>query len=90
LDFAKEVVKTVKQETGLTSKVQRLIHARLIPDSPAKKIRIVALYYHCRILSGQPKAGGDFKSLKWVPATDVTKYFTTSTADEIMNFLGTL
>jgi len=90
LDFEKEIIKTVKTETSLTVKVLSLVHARLIPDSPAKKVRIVALYYYCKILSGKSKSGGDLKLLKWVPATDVTKYFTTSVADEIMNFLGTL
>lgn len=90
LDFEKEMLKTVRQETGLTAKILRLVHARLIPDSPAKKVRIVAVYYHCKILPGKPKSGGDFKQIKWVPADDVTKYFTTSTSDEVMNFLGTL
>jgi hypothetical protein len=90
LNFEAELAKTIKNETGLKTKDHRLIHARLIPDSPAKKVRIVALYYQCKILSGKPVSGGDFKIVKWVPATDVTKYFTTSVADELMNFLGTL
>ncbi len=90
LNFEKEVIKTVKTEVGLDVKVTQLIHARLIPDSPAKKIRIVALYYHCKVLGGKPKPGGDFKEVKWVPATEVNRHFTTSVSDEVMNFLGTL
>jgi len=90
LDFESELKKSVKIEVGLTAKVFRLIHARLIPDSPGKKVRIVALYYHCKTIPAKPKPGGDFKQLKWVPAADVTRFFTTSVADEIMNFLGTL
>jgi len=90
LDFERELIRSIKTETGLTAKIRQLVHARLIPDSPSKKVRIVALYYHCRVSSGIPRPGGDFKQLKWVPAADVTKYFTTSTADEIMNFLGTV
>lgn len=90
LDFESEIAKTVKRETGFDVKVNELVHARLIPDSPQKKIRIIALYYHCKIISGKPKPGGDFKEIKWVLSTDITKHFTTSVADEIMNFLGTL
>ena len=90
LDFEKTLTKTIKDETGLNAKPIRLVHARLIPDSPDKKIRIVALYYHCKLLGGQPKPGGDFKEIKWVPATQVHRHFTTSVADEITTFLGTL
>ena len=90
LDFEKNLTTTVKDETGLKSKPIRLIHARLIPDSPDKKIRIIALYYHCKLLGGNQKAGGDFKQLKWVPATQVHRHFTTSVADEVTTFLGTL
>ena len=43
LDFEKTLTKTIKDETGLNAKPIRLVHARLIPDSPDKKIRIVAL-----------------------------------------------
>lgn len=90
LDFESTLVKTVKEETGLNIKPVRLVHARLIPDSPEKKIRIVALYYHCKLLGGVQKPGRDFKQLKWVPATQVHRHFTTSVADEITTFLGTL
>jgi ADP-ribose pyrophosphatase YjhB (NUDIX family) len=90
LDFESEIAKTVKQETGLNVKILQLAHARLIPDSPEKKIRIIALYYHCRIVSGKARAGGDFKEIKWIPASEVTRHFTTSVSDEIMNFLGKL
>jgi len=90
LNFEKEIVSTVLRETHLNCKPLNLVHARLIPDSPAKKIRIIALYYHCKISSIKALPGGDFKTLKWVPAVDVTEYFTTSVSDEIMNFLGTL
>ena len=90
LDFDKQIVATVKQETGLSVKPLGIVHARLIPDSPAKKIRVVALYFHCKLLAGHLKSGGDFAQTKWVPALEVNKYFTTSVCDEIMNFLGTL
>ena len=90
LNFEKELIVSIKRETGFDAKILHLIHARLIPDSSQKRIRIVALYYHCKILSGKQKPGGDFKELKWVTATEVNRHFTTSVADDVMNFLGTL
>lgn len=90
LNFEKELLATIKRETGFTAKILQLVHARLIPDSPNKKIRIIALYYHCKIVGGKQKPGGDFKELKWVPAIEVSRHFTTSVADEVINFLGTL
>ena len=90
LNFQKELLATIKRETGFDAKILQLVHARLFPDSPQKKIRIVALYYHCKIESGKQKPGGDFKELKWVPASQVHRHFTTSVSDEITIFLGTL
>lgn len=90
LDFEQELKEEVSQETGLGVEVRQLVHARLIPDSPEKKVRIVALYFHCELVKGSPRPGGDLKELLWVPARSVCRHFTTSTADEVMRFLGTL
>jgi|SRR3989344_1946038 len=90
LNFDANIIKSAKLETGLIVKPLHLIHARLIPDSLHKSVRIVALYYHCRILSGKQRPSHNFKELKWVPATEVNRHFTTSVSDEIMHFLGEL
>lgn len=90
LDFEGELVKKIKEETGLVVYVNQLIHARQIPDSPEKKVKIIALYYYCTPVSGKETAGGDLKKLAWVEPTKVFHYFTTSTADEVVSFLGTL
>jgi 8-oxo-dGTP pyrophosphatase MutT (NUDIX family) len=90
LDLEAELKREVKEETGLNVYVNQLIHARLIPDSPEKKVKIVALYYHCTPVSGKEKPAGDLKKLAWVPAMKVFHYFTTSTADEVVSFLGLL
>lgn len=90
LNFESEVIKTIQAETGYLTRLVSVIHARLIPDTFDRRVRIIAIYHHCKVISGRPKAGGDFKEVKWIPATDVTKYFTTSVCDEIMNFLGRL
>jgi len=90
LDFEKEVIATIKSETGFDVYINQLVHARLIPDSPGKKVKIIALYYHCTPVSGKEEPGRDLKKLKWVPAMKIFHYFTTSTADEVVSFLGTL
>jgi 8-oxo-dGTP pyrophosphatase MutT (NUDIX family) len=90
LDFEKELIKRLKEETGLDVYITQLVHARLIPDSPEKKVKIIALYYHCQPVSGKEKVGGSLEKLEWVPAMKVFHYFTTSTADEVVSFLGTL
>jgi len=88
IDFIKEIKREIKEETNLSIKVCEIVHARLIPDSPEKSVRIVALYFHLKPKSYLLKPGGDLKKLKWVRSTSVCRYFTTSTADEVMNFLG--
>jgi len=90
LNFEEELTAKIKEETWLSVYVNQLIHARLIPDSPEKKVKIIAIYYHCTPVSGKENAGGDLKKLSWVEPTKVFHYFTTSTADEVVSFLGTI
>ena len=90
LNFEEELTAKIKEETWLSVYVNQLIHARLIPDSPEKKVKIIAIYYHCTPVSGKENAEGDLKKLSWVEPTKVFHYFTTSTADEVVSFLGTI
>ena len=90
LNFEEELTAKIKEETWLSVYVNQLIHARLIPDSPEKKVKIIAIYYHCTPVSGKENAGGDLKKLSWVEPTKVFHYFTTSTADEVVSFLGAI
>lgn len=90
LDFEAELTKTIKEETGLNVFINQLVHARLIPDSPEKKVKIIAIYYHCTPVSGKEQAGGDLKKLEWVSAMKIFRFFTTSTTDEVVSFMGTL
>jgi 8-oxo-dGTP pyrophosphatase MutT (NUDIX family)/predicted DNA-binding protein len=91
LDFSKDVQNEVKQETGLEVKVNSLVASRLHPDSGFKSLQINALYFYCSPISDKKlRPGGDLKSLKWVKPTDVFKYFTTSTCDEVTKFLTTI
>jgi hypothetical protein len=90
LNFESELVRNIVHETGLQTAMLQMVHARVIPDSPKKSLRIIGLYYHCKIISGKLNPGGDFKELKWIDASDASKYFTTSISDAITNFLGRL
>ncbi|MFH1546933.1 MAG: NUDIX domain-containing protein, partial [bacterium] len=86
LDFEKEIKREIKEETNLDVDVKDIIHARLIPDSPEKKTKILALYFHCITDSNDNKPGKEVSELKWVKPTEVSKYFTTSVCKEVMRF----
>jgi ADP-ribose pyrophosphatase YjhB (NUDIX family) len=91
LDFAEETQREIKEETGLEVTVKNLVAARIHPDSGFKPVQIVALYFHCEPANQKrPKPGGDLVKLKWVRPTEVFKYFTTSTCDEVTKFLVTI
>lgn len=91
LNFEKGVKKQVKKEAGIDVTVKNLVAARITPDSGFKSVQIVALYFHCEPVKIQKtKPGGDLKKLKWVKPTDVFKYFTTSTCDEVTKFLAAI
>lgn len=90
LDFSQDVQNEVKQETGIDVKVNSLVASRIHPDSGFKSMQINALYFYCTpVKEKRLKPGGDLKSLKWVGPTEVFKYFTTSTCDEVTKFLTT-
>jgi ADP-ribose pyrophosphatase YjhB (NUDIX family) len=91
LNFSEDVEKSVKKETGLDIKVNSLVASRIHPDCGFKSLQINALYFYCSPVKGKKLIpGGDLKSLKWVNPTDVFKYFTTSTCDEVTKFLTTI
>lgn len=82
-DLESEIKRIAKEEAGLDISVNGIASARKIPEA---KIDIVAIYFDCAA-QGTEKAGGDLKELKWVAATGVTEFFTTSVSDEVMGYL---
>jgi ADP-ribose pyrophosphatase YjhB (NUDIX family) len=91
LDFSAETKKGIKKETNLDVEIKTLITSRIHPDVSLGNTQVIALYFYCQVISkGNFKAGGDLKKLLWVKPTDVFKYFTTSTSDEVTKFLVTL
>ncbi len=83
LDLENEIKRIAKEETELDVSVNSIVSARKIPEA---KIDIIAVYFDCAA-EGEEKAGGNLKELKWVPATSVTEYFTTSVSNEVMAYL---
>ncbi len=91
LDFASEVVREIREETGLDISVRRLISARVHPDSHAPDVQVVALYFACSVVGrAKEMVGGEFTELRWVDPTDVYKYFTTSVSDDVARHLVAL
>ena len=88
LDLKKNVISIIKRETNLDANLENLVSVRIHPDSGYKNVQIIALYFHCNTSDEKNiRASGDLKELKWVNPLDVFKYFTTSTSDEVTNFL---
>jgi 8-oxo-dGTP pyrophosphatase MutT (NUDIX family) len=91
LDFEQSIKDEVKGETNFDVDVNTLVACRKHPDSGFYNVQIIALYFYCTS-KGENKIepGGDLSELKWVKPTDVFKYFTTSTCDEVTKFLATI
>jgi len=83
-DFEKELIQTVKKECGLDIKINNLIFARKPSEA---SIPMVLFYFDCSPIGGQESPEHDLNKLEWIPATLVAKYFSTSVADRIMEFL---
>ncbi|MFH0936921.1 MAG: NUDIX hydrolase [Candidatus Daviesbacteria bacterium] len=91
LNFAEELKNKLKGETSLKVEVKTLVSSRIHPDAGLSNTQIIALYFYCQPVKFQTiKPGGDLKKLLWVKPTNVFKYFTTSTSDEVTKFLITL
>jgi ADP-ribose pyrophosphatase YjhB (NUDIX family) len=90
--FAEELKGIVKAETGISIKLGKLIHSRVHPDNLSSEVDIVALYFQAQVVEGKENPGAykqevPLTKLKWVDPTQVSFYFTTSVADEVMRFL---
>lgn len=90
-EFETEVKNKVLAETGLEVEIHSLISTRLHPDAYLKKAQVVTLYFHCTTSGNKPlKAGHGLVELKWVKPTEVYKFFTNSTNDDVARFLSVL
>jgi len=65
LDFASEIKREVKEETGLDVRVKSLVAARVHPDSGFKPVQIVAMYFYCAPLpKSKEKKGKAFSETR--------------------------
>ncbi len=91
LDFQKELTKSFHERTGLHVNINKVVAARVIPESGQNGAQVVALYAHGPVQGNQHfTAQAPYSELKWVKPLDVFKYFTSSTTDEVTAFLNSL
>ena len=87
MDFSNEIKDIVREKVNLEVEIKDIVHTRLIPDVHQDETRVVAMYFYCELKEGEGEARKGYSEIKWIPATDVFKYFTTSTASEIVEIL---
>lgn len=85
-ELEKSVKKHVKDHTGLTVKVRKVIHAKTYPEER----KIVSIYFMTAKVSGKLKSSSKFEELKWVKPTAVRSHFTTSLHKDVLKFLKEL
>ncbi len=92
LDFESEMRREIYEETGLNVSIENLISSRIHPDSGQKPVQIVTFYFHCKSNTADfiDKESSNLSKLKWIKPSDVFKYFTGSTSDEVTRFLFTI
>lgn len=76
----------IKIKTGLDVKVEKIIFAKTYPEDR----QFLSIYYLCKSIGGQEKAGEKFTEIKWVTPAEVENYFTTSLHPKLLEFLKTL
>ncbi len=64
----------IKETTGVDVANLGSVFSKTYPE----KEDLFAIYFLCEIRSGEPKASGDLKELKWVDPEELEEYFTTS------------
>ena len=76
----------VRKKASVEIRVKKIVYARPFPE----KKEFLLVYYYCEFKKGTAKAGDKITELKWVRPSEVKKYFTTSIADEVLDFLQKL
>ena len=73
-NLGKSFKERIQETTNLEVANLGAIFAKTYPE----KENFMAVYFLCEIRSGEEKAGGDIKELKWVDVEELEKHFTTS------------
>jgi len=76
----------IRIKTGLEVNPEKVIFAKTYPE----KREFLSIYYLCKPVGGQEKAGEKLVEIKWVDPGEVQKYFTTSLHPNLLVYLKTL
>ena len=76
----------VKKKTNLDVDVEKIIFAKTYPENR----EFLSIYYKCKIVGGEEKAGEKFAEIKWVGVDELENYFTTSLHLKLKEYLKTL
>ena len=76
----------IQQKTGLIIKNLGAVFSKTYPE----KKNLVGIYFLCEAVSGNAKAGNDFKELKWVKPTELENLFATSFHPRLKEYLMNL
>jgi len=85
-DAGKAFKERIRETTNLEVANLGAIFAKTYPE----KDDFVAIHFLCEIRSGEEKAGGKVKELKWVSIDELEKYFTTSFHPRLKEYLTNL
>jgi ADP-ribose pyrophosphatase YjhB (NUDIX family) len=74
-DKLEDYLKTsVRLKTGLDIEVDKILFSKTYPE----KREFLSIYYLCQNWRGEPKAGENFREVKWVSPEKLEEYFTIS------------
>ncbi len=76
----------IKKKTGLKVESLGAVFAKAYPE----KKEFLSIYYLCKVVGGEEKAGEDFSEIKWVSPEELEKYFTTSFHPKLKEYIMSL
>lgn len=89
-DIQEGLVAKIKKELGAKVKIDQLILGRLSPETSVSGQQVINILCHCHIISGKIIPVSSVKETKWIPATQLGRYFTTSLGDPFLKWLSQL
>ena len=82
-DMEEAIKKRIKEKTGLAIENLGAVFSKVYPE----KKELLSIYFLCEVVSGEEKAGTDFKELKWVKPEELEKHFTTSFHQHLKEYI---
>lgn len=82
-DVGEAIKKRIKEKTGLVIENLGAVFSKVYPE----KKKLLSIYFLCEVVSGEEKAGTDFKELKWVKPEELEEHFTTSFHQHLKEYI---